>query len=561
MIASRRPAQTPRPSSGDGAPASPPSMLARGVARIDDARHATAFWRAAAVVVCVVVAYNYSLQTLVQEMGQQTPLAYLGLVPLIALLLGVVLAQRRSGAPNIHDRYLDYIVGVPLLTLAMCLLIIAPEGLPSVYWLHRLDLLSLPLFAAGAISLAFGVRALVRVRAAVLFLFLAWPYPYIVLLDHELTWFTDTTAAAVKAVLQFVPVASVAPDGDFLVSHASGVSQSFIVSVSSACSGINSGLGFLIVGAAATILMRGRLWMKLLWLACGTAFLFVVNVGRILVVLAAGGVWGEHFAIDILHPLIGLAMILGATLVMLVWLPHFHLTLGVGATDQRPAAAPKTRATQTLAVRKARVPLTVLAVASVVAMFANAGMSRFELLAFGLGPSRLSPSSVSSAPVSGWTLSEVATYSWAPRYFGSGATWTRYAYIETSAPTNTAPPAAITVDVIGTSDLGTFSTYGLEACYAFHNYSLTSASTVDLGGGLDGKVMRYSIPGTGGYWLGLYWEWPVSVTGGQQYQRVVLSVDTSLTTNDPSLQRLVSLAKELVKQAAQQAPTTGPSDY
>ncbi len=223
MIASRRPAQTPRPSSGDGAPASPPSMLARGVARIDDARHATAFWRAAAVVVCVVVAYNYSLQTLVQEMGQQTPLAYLGLVPLIALLLGVVLAQRRSGAPNIHDRYLDYIVGVPLLTLAMCLLIIAPEGLPSVYWLHRLDLLSLPLFAAGAISLAFGVRALVRVRAAVLFLFLAWPYPYIVLLDHELTWFTDTTAAAVKAVLQFVPVASVAPDGDFLVSHASGV--------------------------------------------------------------------------------------------------------------------------------------------------------------------------------------------------------------------------------------------------------------------------------------------------------------------------------------------------
>lgn len=536
-------------------------MLERGVRRIDNAVHATAFWRTAAVVVCVVLAYNYSLQTLVQEMGQQTPLAYLGLVPLIALLLGVVLAQRRSGAPDIHDRYLDYIVGIPLLTLAMGLLIVAPEGLPSVYWLHRLDLLSLPLFAAGAISLAFGVRTLVRIRAAVLFLFLAWPYPYVVLLDHELTWFTDTTAGAVKAVLQLIPVASVAPNGDFLVSHASGVSQSFTVSVSSACSGINSGLGFLIVGAAAAILMRGRLALKLLWLVSGTAFLFVVNVGRILLVLAAGGLWGEHFAIDILHPLIGLAMILGATLVMLLWLPHFHLSLGLGTTRRRPGTHPKPRPAQKLAVRRARIPLTVLAVLSVVAMFANAGMSRFELLAFGLGPSRLSPGSVASAPVSGWTLSEVATYSWAPRYFGTGGTWTRYAYIETSTPTNAAPPAAITVDVIGTSDLGTFSTYGLEACYGFHNYSLTSTSTVDLGGGLAGKVMRYSIPGTGGYWLGLYWEWPVSVPGGEQYQRVVLSVDSSLTANEPNAQRLVSLARELVKQAAHQAPTSGPANY
>jgi exosortase/archaeosortase family protein len=538
-------------------------MLERVVGQIDNALHATAFWRAAAVVVCVVLAYNYSLQTLVQEMGQQTPLAYLGLVPVIALLLGVVLAQRRSGAPDIHDRYLDYIIGVPLLTLAMGLLIIAPEGLPSVYWLHRLDLLSLPLFAAGAISLAFGVRALVRVRAAVLFLFLAWPYPYVVLLDHELTWFTDTTAAAVKAVLQLVPVASVAPNGDFLVSHAAGVSQSFTVSVSSACSGINSGLGFLIVGAAAAILMRGRLALKLLWLVAGTAFLFIVNVGRILLVLAAGGLWGEHFAIDILHPLIGLAMILGATLIMLLWLPHFHLSLGVGAggTAPRAGAEPNPRAPRTLAVRKARIPLTVLAVASVVAMFANAGMSRFELLAFGLGPSRLSPSSVASAPVSGWTLSEVATYSWASRYFGAGGTWTRYAYIETSTPANAAPPAAITVDVIGTSNLGTFSTYGLEACYGFHNYSLTSTTTVDLGGGLAGKVLRYSIPGTGGYWLGLYWEWPVSVPGGEQYQRVVLSVDSSLTSNEPNAQRLVSLARELVTQAAHQAPSTGPADY
>jgi exosortase/archaeosortase family protein len=562
MIASRGPAQTPRPETAVrlGVAPTDPSMRERTVRLLIKGRRATPFWRAAAVILCVVAAYHYSLLTLVQEMGQQTPLAYLGLIPLIALLLGVVLARPRRGEPQIHDRYLDYIIGVPLLALAMALLVLAPGALPSLYWLHRLDLLSLPLFVAGAISLAFGTRTLVRIRAAVAFLFLAWPYPYVVFLDHELSWFTDTTAAAVRTVLHVIPVASVAPDGDFVVSHVTGLSQIFTVSVSSTCSGINSGLGFLVVGAAATTLMSGRRMLRVLWLAAGTTLLFVVNVGRILLVLAAGRLWGETFAIDIFHPVVGLVMILGATLVMLILLPRFHISLDL-ASMGRSSPAAKPWSARTLAVQRARIPLIVLAGASVAAVAATADMSRYELLAFGLGPSRLSPGSLAGAPVQGWTFSESATYAWASRYFGADGTWTRYAYLETSDPSNSAPPPAITVDVIGTSDLGTFSTYGLEACYGFHNYPLLNTRTVDLGGRLSGKVLRYSIPGMGGYWLGLYWEWPVSVPSGERYERVVLSVESSLTSNEPNQQRLVSLARELVQRAADQAPTTGPADY
>jgi exosortase/archaeosortase family protein len=563
MIARRRSAKTRAPETGVGDGPPPPDLSAR-----DRTTHlfatlgnAPALWRASAVVLCVIAAYSYSLQTLVQEMGQESPLAYLGLIPFIALLLAVILARPRRGEPDVHDRYLDYIVGVPLLILAMALLTLAPAALPSVYWLHRLDLLSLPLFVAGAIALAFGVRALLRVRAAVVFLFLAWPYPYVVFLDHELSWFTDTTAAAVKKMLNFIPVASVQPDGDFLVSHITGVSRAFSVSVSSACSGINSGLGFLIVGSAAAILMRGRRSLKLLWLAVGTALMFAVNVGRILLVLGAGRAWGEQFAIDVLHPALGLVMILGATLVMLLLLPRFHLSLDLPAR-RRSTASGKPAAMRTLAVRRARIPLVLLAGVTVAAMFANANMSRYELLSFGLGPSRLSPSSLATAPVAGWTLSESAIYPWATRYFGSDGSWTRYTYVETSHPSDSAAPAAITVDVIGTSDLGTFSTYGLEACYGFHNYALLDIRVVDLGGGLNGKILRYVIPGMGGgYWLGLYWEWPVSVTGNERYQRVVLSVDASLTSNEPDQQRLISLARELVQRAASEAATAAPGAF
>ena len=96
-------------------------------------------------------------------------------------------------------------------------------------------------------------------------------------------------------------------------------------------------------------------------------------------------------------------MILGATLVMLLLLPRFHLSLDLPAA-RRSTSSGQPTPMRSLAVRSARVPLVLLAGVTVAAMFANANMSRYELLSFGLGPSRLSPSSLASAPVAGWTL-------------------------------------------------------------------------------------------------------------------------------------------------------------
>ena len=73
--------------------------------------------------------------------------------------------------------------------------------------------------------------------------------------------------------------------------------------------------------------------------------------------------------------------------------------------------------------------------------------------------------------------------------------------------------------------------------------------------------MRYSIPGTGGYWLGLYWEWPVSVPGGEHYQRVVLSVNSSLTANEPNAQRLSAWPESSSSRRPIKHPATGPADY
>jgi len=47
----------------------------------------------AVLLVSVLVAYNYSLRTLLATLDQQTPLAYISLVPAIALALAVMLNQ------------------------------------------------------------------------------------------------------------------------------------------------------------------------------------------------------------------------------------------------------------------------------------------------------------------------------------------------------------------------------------------------------------------------------------------------------------------------------------
>src|SRR5260370_22089441 len=86
--------------------------------------------------------------------------------------LAAVLARPNPAEPPIHDRQLDYIIGIPLLVASLAVNIILPVRLSSMFWIWRVDLLALPLFVAGTIALLFGVRTLWRGSIPSLFLFL-----------------------------------------------------------------------------------------------------------------------------------------------------------------------------------------------------------------------------------------------------------------------------------------------------------------------------------------------------------------------------------------------------
>src|SRR6266568_5517722 len=82
--------------------------------------------RVALVVGVCAAAYHYSLATLWTGARQQAPLAFLAAVPAIALLVAALSLRAAEDEPNIHDRYLDYIVGIPLVTGALAVVVLLP---------------------------------------------------------------------------------------------------------------------------------------------------------------------------------------------------------------------------------------------------------------------------------------------------------------------------------------------------------------------------------------------------------------------------------------------------
>jgi hypothetical protein len=212
---------------------------------------------------------------------------------------------------------------------------------------------------------------------------------------------------------------------------------------------------------------------------------------------------------------------------MLLSLGLFRLRIGVPGLNtparSNEAAEARSAAERKQVVQRPRVAFALVLAAALLAAPADFAMQRFEVLAQDLGPPRLAQFTTKTLPqMDGWSATKLAEYPWIVRYFGQDATWDRYQYLQYRHPYIT---PAVTLDVISTSDLNTFSTYGLQACYRFHNYRINEERRVDLGNGITAHAMSYYIPSDRTTWSAVYWEWPVNPTQGrkQKYERIILN--------------------------------------
>jgi exosortase/archaeosortase family protein len=531
-----------------------------------------------ALILIVAGAYQYSLFALARGLSYETPLAYLALVPIVALLLGWFAVARNARNPRIvRDLALDFVLGraagVVLILMAVSAGLILPARLGPVFWLDRLDLLGLPIFVAGLVVLFYGLRRLWTVKAAVLFLFLAWPVPYVAVLGGWLDAFTNFTAGAIGRISNVLPLAQQA-NGDptlFFIQHGG---TSTAVSIGTACSGVNGLAGFILIGIALMYVVRGRLALRLLWLVAGLLAIWFLNILRIEAIFLTGATLGPDVALNLLHPIAGLLTFNLGVIEMLLLVPRFGLHYA--ALPSPPEVLPVARFSGRLGPSRRRVAIVTLSMGlalSLVAAVANIGYARYEPLGSDLASGPFTRVEVRDATLPGWSSALVEEIPIARQFFGADASWTRLLQSQTgrSVLRSSRP---IYVDVIDTSDPASLATYGIVDCYSFHADRIEAQVSADMGGGVTAQVVTYFDPADRADWSAVWWEWPTTVNGQTMYERIVVflpdSADATFRGMDPQApaagdpsfhdaQRfLVTFARALIGDQAPSASLGGP---
>jgi exosortase/archaeosortase family protein len=474
--------------------------------------------RAVLLIVAVVAAYHYSLISLARGLTLQTPLAYLGLVPLIALGLGWYWAVRRP-AVGPYDLRLDFtlgrLLGLALVLAALLIGVIVPMTSGLDFWLLRVDLLSLPVFVAGVIALLFGVRQLWNVRFAVLFLFLAWPAPYLAILADGMTVSVDATVAVLAFIAALVPLAAPigGSDGLFLIGRGD---DAIPVAIASACSGANSVVGFALVGVALFAILRGPVRRRVAWLLAGIVLTWLLNVVRIEMIFLVGAVATPQLALNVLHPIAGIIVFNVGLVVMLLLAGRFGLQVRFG---ERPSSVERT---DTVAPRHGRLAAGAAVMAATLVLgLVNATYAGFQPLGGDQGLPAISGFQPGRAWVPDWGSRQVADYTHGRQFFGEDSTWTRSVYSPLATATMRAN-VPVYLDVINTDDAATLAGYSVESCYSFHGYVVESSQRVELTSGLDASLRSYADPRGNTDWTILAWEWPVQQEGSVRYERIVL---------------------------------------
>jgi exosortase/archaeosortase family protein len=467
---------------------------------------------------CSVAGFWFSLQSISGQWRYETPLADLVLVPILAAALFVGVSRRHPYVRDVGLGWFDLLAGTAVLAVALGLVVVGPILWSKYFWAMRVDLLALPLFLGGAILLLFGARAIVPFAFPVLSLLLAWPLPYLAVLERLLAGFTQATSDAVATVAPRLGVATPAPsagDGVFLLHHGP---RTFSLEIGSACSGVNSVVGFFVLGVFALYFVDGRLSRRLAWLALGVALVWIANVVRILALFAVGSGFGEHAAVALLHPVAGLIALNLAVLILLGQMRRFRLfwrELEPAEVDS-PLAAPAPPERRASATRlSGRVAL----IAAAAAVFAVAN-GQLATAARGLtndGLPAIQAFTARPLAARGWTIRRSETIGWASPYYGEHSSWVRYV-LRPRRPRRGA--FTVWLDAVRSPNLGALDAYTLAHCYAFHGFTVYGARRVDLGEGVIGQSFVYTTSRAD--WHAVGWQWPVRRRGRVEHERLVL---------------------------------------
>ncbi len=475
------------------------------------------YWPLFWVILFVFAAAWYSLLQLGSFAASDTPLAFVAIIPLFALYLLIHEGRAPAASRERSDPFVDGFIFLLIFIVCFVLVFFLPAQLSWYFWLQRLDLLVVPIFATGVVVFFWGLGGVAVLRKGLVYLLLIWPYP-LIFLQQVIAPSLSIISAAFGAVVVrslMLPIAIAANDPTRFVSTGP---ERFTIIISDACSGINAMIGFFVVGVPLVLTWHGRRSNKIGWLATGVFAAFISNLLRVGILLYLSANVGIDFALGTVHPVLGIVLFVGVFAGMLWLAGSFHLSYktrsAVSIRESQLAARPEGYIAR---VGVAGIAALVLAVGQV-------SLGQFGPLAPGSVPVTSANEASALLPdLPGWSRELREEINW-ENLFGRGSQSRVFTY--------RSGEASVVVQFVATRDKGSLDTYSLEQCDVFHGDQVAGVSTVNLGHGISARLVESKFnPGDGRAILNantLYWLMPVMVGKQEYHARIALLADTEM---------------------------------
>lgn len=485
-------------------------------------------WRLIALVLVGVAPFAQSLAAMRQFLLADNAL---GFVPFVPVVCAFMFWQRAhmSSPPAKRDLLLDGFFSAPLATAAVFILYIVPSQLSWYYWLNRVDLLAFPIWMLACAVLFLGYQQVLRTWPAWAFLFLVWPYPMVRVQVSATQPLVDATTWLAARLSSFLALPYEVAGTAFTRSNLPDEEQITLV-VGQLCSGTSTMGGLLLGGTAIMLLSRGRPASRIRWVALAVALGFMANGLRVVALLLAA-TQDVDFAVNVLHPALGVVLFLLTLGVMLLLLRPFGLRFAPEAAGRHLAWAPTEGGGRIL-----RGLWVVAPVMAVVIGVGVAGAQQYDFIGLGDGAPEVAIDTEKNIipAVEGWSLQHVTEIGWTD-LFGKQSRGDVFQFVDPAKGEAPGAPFVLVQSVIAESK-SSLDRYTLEQCIDFHHRKVEGRQTVPLGHGVTGVILHElydGVPSTT-----LYFVFPVSVQGELRHARIALFGDieapTWVTAEPPS---------------------------
>ena len=466
-----------------------------------------------------------SLGALLPQAGGDTPVSFVPLVPFIGAAF--LMARCNGGRMRAYPRD-GFVDGLALLLLAgasLFVLLVLPTAMSWYYWLDRLDIVGLILVVTTLVVAVWGMPGLAQLGPGLLYLLLAWPWPYLLIYNRLIPLLTEATALASRAITPLLPLGIHADpqSTDQLLVPFHGELNHIVIAQE--CAGINGALGLVVVGLPLAFLGRGTVEARVLWLTLGLGLSWLVNLLRISMIAAGVAVWGPDVALNLVHPVLGLILFAVSFAFLLGLAPVCRLDI---AAPWR--ARPRPSGIAMTAAKMTRMRWVLLGAILGVSSLLESNLSQFGWLTESTLP-RIGTARADDLfhVPPGWQLVGTEPLEgWQP-LFGPTSISSLLVMRGPAAP-------LVFVQAVLSTDLSNYTTYGVEQCYLFHGYSLQTVQRVALGTGVTATLIDFrQVDGRRA--VSLYWVQPVQTPHGLFHERLVLGTDVE-AFQSPAASRL-----------------------